>query len=536
MTDAELRDFKRLNSKQVDLFESRQAAYDRILLRAYKSAYDETVAQMATLYAKVGLASPVDGVSIRKEDAIRYRQLQNRLDNVADEMEKLRRIGVRLTEEDSAQSIQDAYYGGQWALEQGSGTRIKYPALPVSVIRASVYSDASGLTFVQTWAKNTADSIYRTQAAITRGITLGHSYTKMAQSIKGEFDKGLWQAMRVVRTEAGRNWSVGAEASHQAAADLGLEVRKRWSAALDMRTRTSHARLDGTYADDDGLFHIGGLSAEQPRLFGDPEQDINCRCSAYDVLPDSEPTMRRIRGLEGDDKYTAEKAASRIVPYQTFEQWAKPQGWSAETGWPRKNISSPTPVKNKPEVEVFKQKATFNRKTITANGESINVPSGAKEVIASDYYTEKFSESMGKRYDDGKRFRQAYKDYGLQAAMTEDIYKEEPILDWEIYGNEMAPESDEFFKSGYYGISKPSLNVGWRFGDAPESGRSRNFAEDRSERGVSFMQTGGEDKLEGMYELMNSGGNKRIRWYVGLQLEARGADGEALMVAVRELK
>jgi len=335
MPDLPFRDLAKLQESQFLDFEEREKIIDRVLLANYQAAYKETVAQIAALYAKVGLDDPVKGVYIRKEDAIRYNQLGNRLANLEAELKKLGKQGVLITEENSAQAVQDGYYRNVWAYTQAVGMRLDIPALPIDAIRAAVYSDASGLNMVKTWGKNTTDAIYKTQGAIVRGITMGHSYTKVARSIRDEFDKGLWQAMRVVRTEAGRCWSTGAEAAHGAAADAGLDVRKRWSAALDNRTRLSHARLDGEYADKDGLFWLGGEGQPQPRLFSDPAESVNCRCSAYDVLDGIEPSMRRIRDLEGDDGYSSEKAKSRIVPYQTFKEWATPQGWSEAKGWPK---------------------------------------------------------------------------------------------------------------------------------------------------------------------------------------------------------
>jgi hypothetical protein len=51
------------------------------------------------------------------------------------------------------------------------------------------------------------------------------------------------------------------------------------------------------------------------------------------VLEGLEPSMRRIRDLEGDDGYSSEKAKSRIVPYQSFKEWGSALGWNEETGW-----------------------------------------------------------------------------------------------------------------------------------------------------------------------------------------------------------
>lgn len=330
MPDAPFRDLAKLQEQGFYASEdARNKAIDRALLRLYKDAYDRTVADIAKLYAKVGLSTPAQTPSgpiyIRKEDAIRYNQLANKLQNLADEMTALRSKGVKLTEETSAQAIQDGYYRNAWAYSQAVGINLGIPSLPIAAIRASVYSDASGLTFIKTWAKNTTDEIYRTQSAIMRGITNGYSYTKIARSIKGEFNRGLSDALRVVRTEAGRCWSEGAEEAHVQAVEAGLSVRKRWSATLDFRTRASHAALDGEDADENGLFHIGGLSAPQPREFGDPSEDIACRCSTYDVIDGIEPSVRRIRD-EG------------IKPYMTFKDWAEPKGWTESKGWPKQKL------------------------------------------------------------------------------------------------------------------------------------------------------------------------------------------------------
>jgi SPP1 gp7 family putative phage head morphogenesis protein len=335
MADLPFRDLAKLQEQRFNAFETKQDVIDRILLRNFKAAYEETVGQMAKLYAKVGQENAKDGYYIHKEDAIRYNQFNNRLENLKAEIETLRKKGVKLTEENSAQSVQDAYYGGQWAFEQAVSVPLPIPALLIAAIWAAVYSDVSGLDLVKTWAKNSTDMYYKTQSAMMRGLTQGYSYTKMARSIKDEFDKGLWQAQRVVRTEAGRCWSEGAEEAHGAALEAGLDVRKRWSAALDSRTRTSHARLDGQYADEEGYFNSGGDMALQPRTFGIAAQDINCRCAVYDVLDGIEPSVRRIRGETAEDGYSSQNAQSRIVPYQTFEQWAAPRGWSPERGWPK---------------------------------------------------------------------------------------------------------------------------------------------------------------------------------------------------------
>jgi len=334
--DIPFRDLAKLQEQGFYASEAaRNKAIDQTLLRLYRDAYVKTTASIAKLYAKVGLETPLQTPSgpvfIRKEDAIRYKQLDNLLTNLADEMVKLRHKGVTLTEETSAMAIQDGYYRNVWAYDQAVGVRLGIPALPIAAIRASVYSEVSGLDLVKTWAKNTDNGNYATRSAIMRGITNGYSYTKVARSVKTEFDKGLWQAQRVVRTEAGRCWSEGAEDAHNAANEAGLVTKKRWSAALDKRTRPSHGALDGTFADEEGLFYLGGEGKPQPRMFSDPAESINCRCAVYDVIDDILPEVRRVRNDSGK--------GSRILPYQDWNTWAASRGWSPERGFPKVKLS-----------------------------------------------------------------------------------------------------------------------------------------------------------------------------------------------------
>lgn len=64
---------------------------------------------------------------------------------------------------------------------------------------------------------------------------------------------------------------------------MGVDVRARWMATLDSRTRDSHRQLDGEAAGDDGRFSNG------PRYPGDPtgpaSEVWNCRCTLVASIP-----------------------------------------------------------------------------------------------------------------------------------------------------------------------------------------------------------------------------------------------------------
>jgi hypothetical protein len=118
------------------------------------------------------------------------------------------------------------------------------------------------------------------------------------------------------------------------AEDLGIEEQRIWDATLDTRTRTSHGKLDGKPSDgkDEGghwwFTDVGKVYG--PMQSGRASFDINCRCRVRSQIEGYKPKVRRIRGQQGPQ------------PYQTFDEWARPQGWTPEKGWPKKK-----PIKGK---------------------------------------------------------------------------------------------------------------------------------------------------------------------------------------------
>jgi len=212
-------------------------------------------------------------------------------------------------------------------MNQSLGMSLTWGVLPVDAIRASVFSEYSGLNIIKTFKKNGAQELSQIQAAITRGLATGASYARTSAGMKDAFRKGLFDAQRVVRTESGRNFTEGHLLAHDEALAIGIDVVKVWDASLDGRTRPAHGALDGTEEDAQGNFRssLGGYGPG-PHLMQNAADDINCRCRATDNIRGMSPELRRIRG-EG------------VVPYVKFTDWAEQKGWTREGGWPRVSLA-----------------------------------------------------------------------------------------------------------------------------------------------------------------------------------------------------
>ena len=83
--------------------------------------------------------------------------------------------------------------------------------------------------------------------------------------------------MRIARTEGTRISNESAFDASKEAVNAGADVAKQWSAALDSRTRETHAMCDGEIVELDETFSNGLEYPGDPA--GDAEEVINCRCA-----------------------------------------------------------------------------------------------------------------------------------------------------------------------------------------------------------------------------------------------------------------
>lgn len=170
-------------------------------------------------------------------------------------------------------------------------------------------------TLTDLLSRNRVDDIKRIQQAITQGIIQGQSGPQMSRLIRDVVGKSAYNADRIIRTETHRLRAIGDQLAGQDAAEQGVILKKQWMATLDDATRDSHASLDGVMVDPDEEFPGGAL---YPGGFGDPAEDINCRCVVNTiVVRDDVPVTPQTR--RGRDPETGE---NREFTYRTFGTWA----------------------------------------------------------------------------------------------------------------------------------------------------------------------------------------------------------------------
>lgn len=113
---------------------------------------------------------------------------------------------------------------------------------------------------------------------VSRGIASSLPYSDIARNINNVAKSGLYNAKRITRTEGHRIQQTSTRDAQEAAKAKGADVVKQWDAALDSRTRDSHARVDGEIRELDEKFSNGLMFPGDPA--GSAEEVINCRCTS----------------------------------------------------------------------------------------------------------------------------------------------------------------------------------------------------------------------------------------------------------------
>ena len=210
-----------------------------------------------------------------------------------------------------------SFYRTAWSYDNTLRTSLGWGQIPIRQVKAAVWNRYNKGSL----ARLSIAHRTRLQRAITQGITRGLSLPKMMREVRDALGVTQRQAMMITRTEAHRAREVGHLGASQDAMDKGVELWRVWDAALDSRTRDTHAQLDGKRVKPGESFPGG---AEYPGGFGIASEDINCRCTVTDVIEGYEPTGRRVDG--------------EVQPYQTFGEWARSNGITQSRYGQRYNV------------------------------------------------------------------------------------------------------------------------------------------------------------------------------------------------------
>ena len=186
------------------------------------------------------------------------------------------------------------------------------------------------------WNYNKVNNIVR------QGIIQGEGVPEITDRLCSELASGNEAKMRMfARTAINSAQNAGRQKQMEDAAEMGIEVKKRWIATRDSRTRDAHRDLDGAEVPFDQPFKNEYGEIMFP---GDPTAKtanvFNCRCTMLTIYPKYEDYSKKWG--EGD---TVEG-----VPYEEWKKGKKARG-EVQPGEPsqlEKEVQKQTQTPKKP--------------------------------------------------------------------------------------------------------------------------------------------------------------------------------------------
>lgn len=153
-------------------------------------------------------------------------------------------------------------------------------------------------------AKDSAWNSRHVTSAVTQAVLQGQTVPQLATSLANIAAMDQRAAMKAARTAITSAHSLGKLKGYERAADMGIDVKKQWLAALDSRTRGSHRHLDGEVVKLDAEFSNGLKYPGDPD--GPASEVYNCRCTLVPVIVD----------VEYDEVERADK-----IGKMSYEEW-----------------------------------------------------------------------------------------------------------------------------------------------------------------------------------------------------------------------
>ena len=159
-------------------------------------------------------------------------------------------------------------------------------------------------------------------ASVTSGILQGKSIKGLADDLQKRITTmNRDSAIRTARTAVTGAQNAGRQDSFEAAAKMGIKVRKRWIATKDNRTRHDHGVADGQTVEYNEAFDVGGETLMYPGdASGSGWNIYNCRCSMRTVEAEgmeAELRQMRVRDANGRTVLVSE------MTYTQWQEWVK---------------------------------------------------------------------------------------------------------------------------------------------------------------------------------------------------------------------
>jgi len=244
----------------------------------------------------------------------KYNRLNKELNRIGQMLSQDYREVAKAIKQSQQNVYMEKYMMSLFLYEVASQTSMNFDIPTAQTIQTAIEQPIEFIKLVPTLQKHRDDTLKRIRTHITQGIMSGEGYSKIAKALRDDLGMSKAQSVRVARTETGRALSQAGLDSATVAKDNGLDMKKRWYATKDTRTRDTHRHLDGQTVGIDENFHSSGCVGPAPKLFvgvASAKENINCRCKLlYYIDKDELPTTMRTK-------------EDGIIPFTNYREWER---------------------------------------------------------------------------------------------------------------------------------------------------------------------------------------------------------------------
>ncbi|MGE7689669.1 phage minor head protein [Lysinibacillus sp. NPDC097214] len=300
-----------MNAKQYDAFIKLIRGIQNKNERMIDELYLNELEELRILIAKFYEDHRKDGgFELQRLESLGYLQ---QLDNqIVERIKVLTQSQETITQKAIVDTFSESYYYRGFTVETVTAMSI-YALLQPQVVNSFIYNNL----LPNKWNESINDDnnvlIKQLKSALRTSIIQGDDYKATIGAVKERLNVGRNKALQIVQEETHRASEDANLKVMQDAKDKGVIMDKRWLSTLDSKTRKTHQHLDGqTVGIDDYFISKSGRKAQAPKKFGDPKEDMGCRCTTIAIFKGLEPEVRRARDSQNKGE---------ITKYKNYNEW-----------------------------------------------------------------------------------------------------------------------------------------------------------------------------------------------------------------------
>lgn len=226
----------------------------------------------------------------------------------------------------------------------------------------------------------------RIKSSLMQSAVKGESAQQLAGRLLTVVGMNRKSAIRNARTMMTGSHNMGKLELGNEALEMGLDVRKKWIATFDNRTRNSHASMHEEVVDMDEEFSNGLMFPADPD--GDPAEVYNCRCTMVITHDPKRGGMSKEEFKENVKENEAEKEAFKQAN-KDLKNGVKPQATQTPAKQPKEFTF--TPAKTLEEAEAYASQFVddniFGAVGVSYKGVSVDVANEVNKTIGKFYTT-----------------------------------------------------------------------------------------------------------------------------------------------------